>query len=108
MPLVFAWATLAGGCGTGEVCAGVAGVPREQCLADIAMKVPPTQIPALLVALDAIQDPIVRDATVLGYVEAHGAAISRPDGLKLCQLTTGWAKGPCDRTLQSPHLHRTP
>lgn len=95
-------------CGENPPCAALSGVPHEQCLAELAAAVPPTQMDAVLTAVSAISDPIVRDATVLGYVEDHGAAISRTDGLKLCQLTTGWARGQCDRKLQSPHLHRTP
>lgn len=63
--------------------------------------------PAELVRLAGlIEDPMVRDATVLTWVRDHRGAVQDADRSQICGLLRGQERNTCDRRLSAAHLNR--
>lgn len=112
---VLAWfLALAVGCGSGELqltfasdCAAIpAGRSRDLCWRDQISVLPPQQADQLSGQVANIQDPVIRDATVLGWLEDNAQAISPAQGEAACGLLDDRRAHSCRRRLQSAHLNR--
>ena len=82
-----------------------AGLERDQCLHREIDALPGAQLEDVLVKAGQIQDPIVRQAALYSWVEAHNNEIPRDRGQALCQMLDGRHQSHCLRLLSSPHLY---
>lgn len=95
------------GCGGPVSCEAMAAGPdRDRCLhrqilADGAMA--PTEV-ARLAAI--VEDPMIRNATVLTWARDHRGAVADADRAQLCGLLLGQERNVCDRRLSAAHLSR--
>jgi hypothetical protein len=53
-----------------------------------------------------IEDPIVREATVMTWVRAHRGSVNEADRQRICGIFTGVERNTCDRRLAAAHLSR--
>jgi len=56
--------------------------------------------------VEAIADPVVRDAAVLAMVAREPYASDEKGALSLCQHASNVARQKCERVAHSPHLRR--
>lgn len=83
------------------------GKERDVCFHDRVRLAPQAwTADQLLGFVDAIQDPIVRDATVMVWVREHRGATSDRDRRAVCGRLGGLERGACERRLSSAHLAR--
>ncbi len=94
------------GCGPVPCESMAAGPERDRCLhkrivADGAMA--PSEVARLAATLE---DPMIRNATVLTWARDHRGAVSDADRAALCGLLLGQERNVCDRRLSAAHLSR--
>lgn len=84
-----------------------AGAERDVCLHD-RVRLEPQRWTAdeLLGFVDGIQDPIVRDATVMVWVREHRGQTSERERQAVCGRLAGLERAACDRRLMTAHLSR--
>jgi hypothetical protein len=86
-----------------------AGPERDRCLHTriLAAAGPEDGTAAGVVRLAGlIQDPLIRDASVLAWVRDHRGAVTREDGARLCGLLGQLEKSTCEHRLSAAHLSR--
>lgn len=88
-------------CADPSDCAAL-GAPeaRDRCWYDTAAE---AGAPEAQAALARIEDPIVRGAGVLTWIQAHPTALDA-DVWPLCEMLTATEKKACERRLRAAHL----
>jgi hypothetical protein len=82
------------------------GLPRDQCLHDRAVALPPSELTRFKADVVLIQDPIVRTATLLSWVTLHRGQIPFQQAQDLCQTLGGSEVHTCRRRVEAAHLNR--
>ena len=92
-------------CGRAPVdCDAQTGLVRDGCLGGRIGEL--AEPAAVVTAAKAINDPLVRDAAVLHWVEDHRRGLAPADGQALCGLLSERERNTCQRRLSAPHLAR--
>jgi hypothetical protein len=103
---VWVWVWLSG-CGQPACEQQPAGDARDRCVH--AALLDPAHVPAAteVVRLAAlIQDPLVRDASVLAWVSQNRGAVTPDERKALCGSVSAQERDTCERRLSAVHLLR--
>ena len=87
-------------------CDALTGQERDQCLYDEVSAMADASPEAVRSRIAGIEDTIIREAAVYGWVKAHGCAHPRGSVLPLCELIEGRLQGKCRRRIDAIHLCR--
>lgn len=93
--------------GPGEAdCATLDGADRDRCLHDRVRALPAAEAERVVATAADFADPLVRDASLLTWINAHRPELTDDAALAVCrQLSTTEARA-CERKVMSPHLWR--
>lgn len=81
------------------------GPARDACFHERVRKDPNAlTVDQLVASVTAIEDPILRGATVQVWASAHRGATSDADRRRVCGLLTGIEAMACERRLGTAHL----
>ncbi len=85
----------------------VPGATRDACLHQrVALDTQRWSAPEVAGFATAIEDPIVREATVMVWVRDHRGRVSTEDRVRLCGILAGVERNACERRLETAHLLR--
>lgn len=87
-------------------CAALTDLARDQCLYDTIGAMSDSSPADLLEHAGQIQDTVIREAALLGWVKEHGCDHPREAVLPLCTLIEGGLQGKCRRRIDAIHLCR--
>lgn len=79
---------------------------RDVCLHERIRAAGPTQTDAVLADVEAITDPVVRNAAVLEFITTHRTLVPMEQGNALCQTLGVEHQGTCVHKLTAAHLNR--
>lgn len=85
-------------------CGRTSSLEPDLARLDQALARSPQELPALRQDLAGIQDPVVRDAAVMGWLETHLDQVPQGEAVALCDLLDGASRQSCERQVSSPHL----
>ncbi len=84
-----------------------AAADRDRCRYQSFMSLDPTRISDALSAAGAFEDPIVRGAAVVGWVQKNSREISQEGGGQLCEVLQKTSEqAACKRRFSAAHLQR--
>lgn len=84
-----------------------AAADRDRCRYQSFMSLDPTRISDALSAADAFEDPIVRGAAVVGWVQKNSGEISQEGGKQICEVLQKTSEqAACKRRFSAAHLQR--
>jgi len=80
---------------------------RDTCRYQAFMDLNPSQIDEAFNTAEAFEDPIVKGAAIVGWVQKHSREISQEGGEKLCGILTKTSEqAACKRRFSAAHLQR--
>ena len=87
-------------------CDTLTGLARDQCLYETIRAMSDARPEDVRAQATQIQDAVIREAALLGWVKAHGCDHPRESVLPFCDLIEGSLQGKCRRRLDAIHLCR--
>lgn len=89
-------------------CADLSSVQeRDQCRYQAFTALEPTRIDDAFAQAGAFEDPIVRGAAVVGWVQKNSREISQDGGERLCEILEKTSEqAACKRRFSAAHLQR--
>lgn len=82
------------------------GQERDGCLLTAALGLPPNQLQSFYLAMQEIDDPVIRAGGIMHWVTKNNVNLSRQDGGTLCELLNQQDQALCLRKLDAIHLSR--
>jgi hypothetical protein len=79
---------------------------KDSCYHDNLVKMPVSDIDAVIATGQKMVDPMIRGAAVAQWIKLHNNEINQQKGQELCALLDGRDRSYCMRRLSSPHLKR--
>ena len=80
---------------------------RDRCRYERFMTLKPTQISDALTQAQTFEDPVVRGAAIVGWVQEHSREISQEGGEQLCGVLAKTSEqAACKRRFSAAHLQR--
>ncbi len=84
-----------------------ASADRDRCRYQQFMTLNSTQIPEALNQAQTFEDPVVRGAAIVGWVQEHSREISQEGGEQLCGVLAKTSEqAACKRRFSAAHLQR--
>jgi hypothetical protein len=92
----------------GGDCSSLATVPeRDRCRYQEFMALPADRVEEALLLAPILEDPIVRGAAIVGWVQKHSRSLSQEGGDSLCNLLSkNSERTACKRRFSAAHLQR--
>ncbi len=93
---------------SGEDCNSLSTVPeRDRCRYQQLMALPADRVEEALVLAPTLEDPIVRGAAIVGWVQKNSRSLSQKGGDALCNLLSkNSERTACKRRFSAAHLQR--
>jgi hypothetical protein len=85
-------------------CEALVGLERDGCLHAHVQHV--TAAAEVAAIAPTFGDPLVRDAALIQWLNAHQKSISPRNGQAICALLSPREQNACNRRLNAPHLSR--
>ncbi len=91
--------------GGGE-CSTLEQPDRDYCYSDRIESMGPEELDAVREVVLAIEDPLVREASVLAWLGVHADSVPLEEAESLCAVSGGEDSWLCKRRLHAAHLRR--